>query len=252
MYLAKHRDGNCVRVASLSVATEDAGVQQLLDAFLGVEVKRKFSSGHYQHRFEQMKPLLDTITALAYTIEAKDPYTQGHSQAVSRLAARIAGQLELSQVEIEEITLAGILHDVGKIHVPDYLYEIPPPLSGKDQEIMRSHAAWGAKILEPLKVKAIERMVRHHHEAFDGQGYPDRLKGEQIPLGARIICVADAYHAMISTRPYRNARSIEEAVAELRRCRGTQFDPLVLDAFLPSIKDFVEQPRSESAKTLVI
>jgi HD-GYP domain-containing protein (c-di-GMP phosphodiesterase class II) len=103
-----------------------------------------------------------------------------------------------------------------------------------------------------LKVTAIERIVRHHHESFDGQGYPDNLKGEQIPLGARIVTVADAFEAMVSARAYRKGRPVEEALAELRRCRGTQFDPLVVDAFLRSFQSLGGQPSSDSVGSLVI
>jgi putative nucleotidyltransferase with HDIG domain len=185
--------------------------------------------------------LLDTITALASATEAKDPYGKSHSHAVSRLAAQIAMQMGLSEAEIEDIRLAGLVHDVGKIHVPDHVLLKPTLLTAQEYEIVKSHAAWGAKILEPLKVTGIERIVRHHHEFFDGQGYPDNLKGEQIPLGARIIAVANAFHSMVSALPYRKARSAEEALAELRRCRGTQFDPLVVDAFLRSIESLSGQ-----------
>ena len=113
----------------------------------------------------------------------------------------------LSQAEVEDIRLAGIVHDIGKIHVPEAVLSKPSLLTPEEFDLVKSHAAWGAKILEPLKVTGIERIVRHHHEAFDGQGYPDGLKGEQIPLGARIITVADAFQAMVPGRPYRKARS---------------------------------------------
>jgi HD-GYP domain-containing protein (c-di-GMP phosphodiesterase class II) len=196
--------------------------------------------------------LLDMITCLAYAVEAKDPHMKGHSQAVSRWAAQIAMQLGLSEAEIEDIRLAGIVHDVGKIHVPDPVLLKPTLLTAEEYEIVKSHAAWSAKILEPLKVMAIERIVRHHHESFDGQGYPACLRGEQIPLGARILTVADAFHAMVTGRAYRNARTPEEALAELRRCRGTQFDPLVVDAFLRSIQSVGGQQRSDSVVSLVI
>jgi HD-GYP domain-containing protein (c-di-GMP phosphodiesterase class II) len=161
-------------------------------------------------------------------------------------------QAGLSEAEIEEIRLAGIIHDVGKIKVPDVVLNKPTLLTAQEYEIVKSHPAWGAKILEPLKVTAIERIVRHHHEAFDGQGYPDNLKGEQIPFGARIIAVADAFEAMVSARAYRKGRPVEEALAELRRCRGTQFDPFVVDAFLRSIQSLGGQPRSDSVETLII
>ena len=258
MYLAKNCNGNCVKVASLSIAAGNAERdQELLEAYLGVAVKRMFSTGneafsHYRHKFKQMKPLLDTITALAFAVEAKDPFTRGHSEEVSRWAAKIALQVGLSEAEIEDIKLAGIIHDVGKIHVPDPLLVKPTLLTAQEYEIVKSHAAWGAKIVEPLKVTAIERIVRHHHEAFDGQGYPDNLKGDQIPLGARIMTVADAFQAMVSARPYRKARPVEEALAELQRCRGTQFDPFVVDAFLRSIQSLGGQQRSDSVGSLAI
>jgi diguanylate cyclase (GGDEF)-like protein/putative nucleotidyltransferase with HDIG domain len=257
MYLAKHCNGNCVKMASLSPKPGDGEGDQLLEAFLGVEVKRMFSTApdtlnHYRHKFEQSKPLWDTITALAFAIEAKDPYTQGHSKAVSRVAAQIAMQVRLSEAEIEDIRLAGIVHDIGKIHVPEDVLNKTTLLTREEYETIKSHAIWGARILEPLKVIPIERIVRHHHEAFDGQGYPDKLRGEQIPRGARIIAVADAFDAMLSTHAYRKGRTIEEALAELRRCRGTQFDPLVVDALLKLIESRSGKQRSDFIESLVI
>jgi putative nucleotidyltransferase with HDIG domain len=258
MYLAKHCNGNCVKVASLSIAAGNGeSDQELLEAYLGVAVKRMFSTApdtlsHYRHKFEQVKPLWDTITALAFAVEAKDPYMKNHFQTVSKLAAQIAIQAGLSQAEIEEVRLAGIVHDIGKIHVPDPVRFKPGLLTAEEYEIMKSHAAWGAKILEPLKVIAIERIVRHHHESFDGQGYPEGLKGEQIPLGARIITVADAFDAIVSNRAYRKARSVPEALAELRRCRGTQFDPLVVDALVQWIESHSGSRVPDSVDSLLI
>jgi diguanylate cyclase (GGDEF)-like protein/putative nucleotidyltransferase with HDIG domain len=260
MYLAKHRSGNCVKLAALSPKPGDVEPgQRLVEAYLGVAVKRMFSAGpetfsRYLHKFEQMKPLLDMITALAYAIEAKDPYTKNHSKRVSMYAAQIAMQAGLSEAEIEEIRLAGLVHDIGKMKVPDVVLNKPTLLTPEEYETVKSHAHWSAKIVEPLKVTAIERIVRHHHESFDGQGYPDCLRGEQIPLGARIMTVADAFDAMVSDRPFRKARTEEEALAELQRCRGTQFDPLVVDAFLllRSIQSLSGEQRSDSDVSLVI
>jgi diguanylate cyclase (GGDEF)-like protein/putative nucleotidyltransferase with HDIG domain len=265
MYLAKHHSGNCVKLAALSPKPGEVGRDEGLLAYLDVAVKRMFSTdpgaiSQYRHRLERMlrgpagesPSLLDMITCLAYAVEAKDPYTRDHSKVVSRLAAQIAMQAGLSEAEIEEIRLAGIVHDVGKIHVPDSVFYKPTLLSAQEYEIVKSHAAWGAKIVEPLKLIAIERIVRHHHESFDGQGYPDCLRGEQIPLGARIIAVADAFQAMVTARSYRAGRSAEEALAELRRCRGTQFDPFVVDAFLRSIQSLGGQQRSDSVVSLAI
>jgi len=235
MYLAKQCEGNCVRVASLRIAAGNAEREQaLLDACLGVTVKRMFSNGneainnHYRHRFEQMKPLLDTVEGK----EAKGPPKNNHSEAVSWWAAQIAKQMGLSEREIQDIKAAGIVHDIGTLGVPEDVLRKPTLLTPEEFDLVKSHAARGAKMLEPLKEPAIERMVRHHHEFFDGHGYPDGLKGEQIPLGARIIAVAEAFDAIVSDRRYKSARSFEDAVAEIRRCSGTQFDPKVVAAFL--------------------
>jgi diguanylate cyclase (GGDEF)-like protein/putative nucleotidyltransferase with HDIG domain len=253
MYLAKHHKGNSVRVAS-AAAKGGNGVweHQLLEAYLGVAVKRMFATGpdafnQYFQRFQQAAQkagdeglsLLDTVTALAFAIDAKDHYTQGHSQSVSRLAAQIARHLGLDEAQVEEIRLAGILHDIGKIGVPETLLNKPTTLTPEEFEIMKSHATLGWKILEPLKVKSIERirrMVRHHHERFNGRGYPDGLTGEDIPLGARIISIADSFDTMISRRVYKEGIPISEALAELSRSRGHHFDAALVDAFFQSLE----------------
>lgn len=252
MYLAKHEKGNRVRTASHPDAPTHDWEQRLLEAYLGVAVKRMFATGpeafnQYFKRFQEATQnaqreglsLLDTVTALAFAIDAKDHYTQGHSQAVSRLAAQIGRQLGLPESELEEIRLAGILHDIGKIGIPESVLNKPSRLTDEEYQIMKSHAALGDKILEPLKVRAIQRirrMVRHHHENFDGQGYPDGLSGDNIPLGARILAIADAFDTMVTRRSYKLGFSVPEAVEELRRCRGGHFDGKLVDAFLNSLE----------------
>jgi len=252
VYLAKHERGNSVRVASHSADSPRAAwEQQLLHAYLGVAVKRMFSTGpevfnEYLTRFEEATrgtegdnpSLMDTVTALAFTIDAKDHYTEGHSQSVSRLAAQIGQQLGISKDELEEIRLAGILHDIGKIGVPESVLNKPACLTPEEYELMKTHSTLGERILMPLKVKAIGRigkMVRHHHERVDGKGYPDGLSGEQIPIGARIITIADCFDTLISERAYKKASPLEEAVLELQKGKGTQFDASLLDAFLNSM-----------------
>jgi putative nucleotidyltransferase with HDIG domain len=155
---------------------------------------------------------------------------------VSRLAAQIARQIGLPDPAIEKVRLGGILHDIGKIGVPEAVLNKPSRLTPEEYDVMKSHTLLGAKILEPLKVRAIERMVRHHHEMVDGTGYPDGLKGEKIPLGARIITVADCFDSMVSERAYQRGRTMEEAIEELRRCCGTQFDPNIVEAFVLSLE----------------
>ena len=242
MDLAKQCNGNCVKVASPSARRGNTEREKrLLEECLEAAAKGMSScasgaSSHGQHKFDQMRPLLDTIRALAFAVEAKDPYRQGHSQAVSGLAAQIAIQLGLPQEEIEEARLAGLVHDIGKIHVPESVYNKPDLLTGAEYETIRTHAACGAKILEHLNVKGIERIVRHHHERYDGKGYPDGLAGDEIPMGARIVAVAECFHNMIPELPYKSACTFEDALDELRLCSGTQFDPEVVAAFLSWLK----------------
>jgi putative nucleotidyltransferase with HDIG domain len=269
MYLAKHQQGNRVRVASLVLPdAQPEWEHQLLEAYLGVTMKRMFSTGpeafnHYLERFQGVTQkdtgdtplLLDTVAALALAIDAKDHYTQGHSQAVARLAAQIGRQLDLSDTEIEEIRLGGILHDVGKIGVPESVLNKPARLTAEEFDLMKNHTVMGERIVGPLKVKAIERireMVRNHHEMVDGTGYPDGLSGSNIPLGARIITVADCFDSMVSERAYKPGRSVEEAVEELRRCSGTQFDGHIVEAFVQSLEIYGDPRRRQSQDEPVI
>jgi len=255
MYLARSCNGNCVKGALLSGKPKDAEREKrLLDAYLEAAEKEmpstvpesgKGSSRPGPSKVIPMRPLLDTIAALAFAVEANDPYRRGHSQTVSRLAAQIALQAGLSSSEIEEIRLAGLVHDIGKIHVPESVYNKPDLLTGREYELMRSHAVCGAKILEHLNVKGIEHIVRHHHERYDGQGYPDHLKGEEIPLGARIVAVAECFHNMISNVPYKSTCTFEDALDELRRCSGTQFDPKIVIAFLNWLQMLDERSKQQ-------
>ncbi len=176
---------------------------------------------------------LGTIRSLAEAIDAKDPSTHGHSDWVAKYAVMISRQLGLSDDEVETIRFAGYLHDVGKIGISDRILGKPSQLDPDQWKMMKKHAGLGAKILEPVKIStAIKAAVRHHHERYDGKGYPSGLSGEAIPAGARTLAVADAYEAMTADRPYRKALNDEQALAELKRCSGTQFDPLMVQAFL--------------------
>ncbi len=187
--------------------------------------------------FEQRTtPLFDTIEALAFVIEAKDPYTRGHCEEVSWWATRIASHVGLPEAEIQDITLAAIVHDIGNINVPEEVLRKPTILTEQEFERVKSHAIWGSKILETLKEKGIARIVRHHHERYDGNGYPDRLQGEEIPLGARILAVAESFHCMVRGSRYKSPCTVSEALTELGRCSGTQLDPRVVTA----LRDWLE------------
>lgn len=180
----------------------------------------------------------NTVETLVRTIQAKDQYTAGHSTRVSRFALLIANKLGLTTKEKHQLYLASMLHDIGKIGVPDNLLNRAGKLSEDEMEQVRNHVQLGASMIEMLgEMHPIVPLIRHHHEAFDGSGYPDGLKGEEIPLTSRIIAVADMYDAITSDRPYRQRRTNEEAVDEINRTVGTKLDPRVSKAFLEVLKE---------------
>jgi len=180
---------------------------------------------------------LSAVTALAYALEAKDKYTSGHSQRVAEISVAISKELGMSRYDIEKIRLAGLIHDIGKIGVRESVLNRPDRLTDEEFHQMKRHCEIGEHILNPIvDDEEILMIVRHHHERYDGTGYPNRLSGEQIPLGARILAVADSYDAMTSERPYRKAMNVETAYAEIERGKRTQFDPEVADAFLRTSK----------------
>jgi putative two-component system response regulator len=174
-----------------------------------------------------------TIQTLVRAIEAKDPYTRWHSEQVAGYAWHLAGALHVPEGIRQAIRLAALVHDVGKIGVPDRVLTKAGPLTEEEADIMRRHPAVGADILGFVADFAMEaRIVRHHHEAWNGRGYPDGLAGEEAPLGSRIIHVADAMDAMLMHRSYKEAYPVEKMLDELVRCAGTQFDPRIAAAAL--------------------
>lgn len=181
--------------------------------------------------------LIESLRAIVSSLEEKDSYTHGHSIRVAEYSTLLAQELNLSEVEVREVELSALLHDIGKIGIPDGVLLKPARLTRAEFEIMKSHPVRSARIL--AKISALQPLIpgiRHHHERFDGLGYPDGLKGDEIPLYARIILIADTYDAMTSTRPYRLALDKEIAFAELDKCSGTQFDPVLVDAFVKAIR----------------
>ncbi len=176
---------------------------------------------------------LNTINALAQAVDEKDHYTHVHSQKVAKYAVAIAKEMKLSPHQIEVVERAAKLHDLGKIGIHDYILTKPGKLTPEEWDEIKEHSLKGAKILEPLAfLNGVIGTVRHHHERFDGKGYPDGKGGKEIPLEARILAVADTYDAMLSQRPYRKALSRDEAIEELKKNSGAQFDPDVVQAFL--------------------
>lgn len=187
--------------------------------------------------FEELRSnYFSTIEALATAIEAKDPYTHGHSARVAEYAMATAQKLEMSESEIEMMQAAAYLHDVGKIGIPEPILSKPGKLTDSEFEIIKTHPEISARILSPVNFdQTVVLAVKFHHERIDGHGYPKKMKGEAIPLSARILAVADSFDAMTSARPYRPAIGYEDAKAELLRCAGTQFDHRIVDAFLETM-----------------
>ena len=185
---------------------------------------------------EAAQSQVSSVLVLAETIDVRDSGTAQHSQAVSRYARAIATELGLAQPAVERLALAGVLHDVGKIGISDAVLKKPGPLDEAEWQEMRAHPELGARILAGANLGDVAEWVFAHHERMDGDGYPLGLRGEQIPLEARILAVADSYEAMTSERPYSPVRSREEAAAELRRCAGSQFDADVVEALLRSVR----------------
>jgi diguanylate cyclase (GGDEF)-like protein/putative nucleotidyltransferase with HDIG domain len=268
MYLSKHQGGNTVSTADHFDPNEaKKWKRDVLEAYLGVTLKRLFATGPqaFEEIYQRLtqfteslaatetsnskspaatqgpqalpQAVLDTVTSLAFAIDAKDHYTQGHSQKVSAYAALIAEALDMSDAEIEEVRLGAVLHDIGKVAIPENILNKSGPLNPDEWETMKSHVQFGAKILDPLTPLArVREMVLHHHEFFDGSGYPNALLGENIPLGARIIAVADAYDTITSDRTYKKARLAAEALAELERCANAQFDGSIVKVFVRTMR----------------
>jgi HD-GYP domain-containing protein (c-di-GMP phosphodiesterase class II) len=180
---------------------------------------------------------LETIKTLAAAIDAKDPYTRGHSDRVSSFSMAISRHLGLTQEEVFQVHIAAILHDVGKLGIREGILNKPGGLSDEEFEIMRQHPSIGAQIMSPIRMlKGIIPGIRNHHETWDGKGYPDQLEGEEIPMVARIIGVADTFDAMTTTRPYQQAMTLEYVLAKMRSMSGTRFDPVVVDAFIAAVE----------------
>jgi len=179
------------------------------------------------------KSHLDSVKVLAEAIDAKDPYTRGHSDRVKRMSLAIAKKMGFSEERLENLEYGALLHDIGKIGIKDEVLQKQAPLSSEEYQYIQEHPLIGVKIVEGVEFfKDKIPMIRHHHEHYDGNGYPDGLAGEAIPLEARIISLPDAFDAMTSTRPHRNIMPLQNVLAELEKFKGKQFDPKVLDIFI--------------------
>lgn len=208
---------------------------------------RRHGIENEQLRNELEKAYFLTVKALAAAIDAKDKYTRGHSERVMQYSIQIADAIEknvaLTQRLVNHFRYAAMIHDIGKIGIPDQILKKEGIYTKEEYEVMKQHSSLGYNMLRDVPyLKEVSLFLKHHHEWYNGTGYPDGLQGEEIPLGAQIIAVADAYDAMTSDRPYRKSYTHYNAVQEIEKCAGTQFAPTVVDAFLSKYDSLGEQP----------
>ncbi len=244
MYISKsksYESGNCIVVTSEDYNFWDdealkcfAEVLTKKHAEIGVDFEEELISKFHNEKIISNKHLLDVVTSLASTIDAKDPYTKGHSTFVSRYSEALARAVRLPEAEVERIKLGALLHDIGKIGIPENVLKKPSMLNDDEWEIMKQHPVIGAeKVLAPNEsLRDLIPMVKFHHEHYDGTGYPFGLKGDEIPLSARIVSIADAYHALVSDRPYRKGLGVEKACEILKLGAGVQWDRELVRQFI--------------------
>ena len=236
------RDDKKTQMRALETGASDYLVKPFDADLLILKVEKLLATIHLQERLERSRRrnqrlFLNILQVMAKTLEAKDPYTKFHSENVARYARMIGRRMGLDDDEIELLQIAGILHDFGKIGLKEGLLNKPGALDADEYEIIKRHPLVASAILEPLEeLESVIGYIRHHHEFYDGGGYPAGLAGEDIPLGARILMVADAFDAMMSERSYRPSKTKDEAIEELKSCSGAQFDPAVVVAFLEALE----------------
>jgi HAMP domain-containing protein len=190
---------------------------------------------------KEERAYIETVAALAAAVEARDKYTRGHSRRVTEFSVEIGERMGMPDWFVKDLESAALLHDLGKIGIPDHILHNKGPLPPGGLKFIIEHPIGGENILKPVgSLGRLCPIVRHHHERYDGEGYPDRLKGEGIPLASRILSVADSFDAMISDRAYKPTRTKLEAMKELARCKGKQFDPQCVDAFLSHLREHPE------------
>ncbi|MBX3006286.1 MAG: GAF domain-containing protein [Anaerolineales bacterium] len=231
--------GECIGVLTVDGYTRKQFSQADADLVASFAIHAGIALENVRLFEEAQDAYLQTVSALASAIDVRDTYTSGHSQRLVDLAVETGRLLGCTPDELTDIKWGALLHDIGKIGVPDEILRKPSSLEAAELDIMRQHPEIGARIVEPVRnLATVAPIIRAHQERYDGTGYPDGLRGEQIPKIARIISVADAYVAMTDERVYRQARTQAEAIAELKRCSGSQFDPNVVQAFLQALENF--------------
>lgn len=249
--LTGHQDSDII----VSAINDCQLYQYILKPFDPEELKVSVTNGLKKFELATRKTLImkdlkelfyKTIKSISFALDAKDPYTHGHSLRVTLYSLILASKLGLTDTALEEIETAGLLHDIGKIGIPQSILCKTAKLTDEEFEIMKDHTGQGAKMIQNVKkLRAVASWLKSHHERWDGRGYPCGLNGTDIPLFARVIALADTYDAMTSTRPYRKALPHEIAIQEIKRCAGMQFDPELAELFVANeaeIKSAKENP----------
>ena len=248
LFVLREMEMQSVLIVPLTVETLNWGLIEVYDrrtrVFSGVErYLAELAATHigalvagFEHEERAQRLYRETLASLANALEAKDTTTSRHTEEVVRLAVGVAAALELDLEAVRNVELGAVLHDIGKVRVPESILNKPGPLTDEEWAVMRTHPGIGEHILRPIQsLHAILPIVRHHHERWDGTGYPDGLSGRAIPLGARIVAVCDAYRAMTEDRPYRPALSTAEARDELKAGAGKQFDADCVEALFQAL-----------------
>jgi len=236
-------EGATLRIVQFFLSTEDSGVRfralillapfalttisYLINERAKLFQKTLLAEGELRTLFKEL------VLAFANALDAKSPWTMGHSERVAFFALAIAKEMQFSEYDMEMLKIGSLLHDIGKLGTYDVILEKTEPLTAKEWELIKMHPAKGADILNPVgQLQKVIPIVKYHHERFDGTGYPEGLKDREIPLAARILCVADSFDSLIADRPYKRAMEREQAFAHVKQKTGTQFDPDVVKAFL--------------------
>jgi len=246
-----NKEAHTLHIETISYPLKDASGNVIASIEVLGDISEKIAlENELEKKLKELEELNNVlILAFVNAIDAKSPWTKGHSERVANYAAAIAGELGLGEADIQILRTAALLHDVGKIGTYDVILDKSGKLTDDEFSLIRMHPAKGEEILRPIKQLAcILPIIRSHHERIDGRGYPDGLKGNEIPLLSRVLCVADSFDSTTADRPYRPSTGKEYAINELRRCSGTQFDPKIVGAFLKVLEGEVYGEESWSSR----